>query len=233
MPDSDPLSNALSAYARTLTGRFDISDVLYDLTEKVWEVINVSAAGVSLLQDGMLRHVASLNQTSAAIEHAQEVTQRGPCVDACTTMEIVAVADIRLDPDRWPEVSAAAVASGVIAVAGIPFRDGHRTLGALNLFDSVPRQWSGLDLARARVLADMATSYVVHASQIQAQERTNEQLQKALDNRVVIEQAKGILADHHHVSVQAAFEMLRGHARSNNVTIHSVATAVVDRGFRL
>lgn len=233
MARPDPLTAALSAFARTMAEGFEITDVLYDLTERVAQVIAVPAAGVSLLQDGALRHAASLNEIAAAIEGIQEQAQRGPCVDASRTMETVAVADLHAELDRWPEVTSAALAAGVVAIAGIPFSDGRQALGALNLYDVEVRQWSDTDLADARVLADMATSYVVNASQLQRERRTNEQLQQALENKAVIEQAKGILAAHHGISVDQAFARLRAHARSHNVTIRSVADAVVNLGLRL
>ena len=233
MATPDPLTTALSAFARTLAQGYEITDVLYDLTERVAEVIPVPAAGVSLLQGGQLQHAVSLNELANVIEVAQEQTQQGPCVDACRTNETVTVADVRVEPDRWPGVSSAAASVGLVAMAGIPFSTGHTTLGALNLYDVEPRQWSEADLARARVLADMATGYVVNASQLQKERRTNEQLQQAVENRLVIEQAKGILAAHHGISVNQAFERLRAHARNHNATIRAVADAIVNLDLRL
>ena len=230
--ESDPLTLALSAFARTMAQGYEITDVMYDLTERVAEVIGIPAAGVSLLEGGTLRHAVSLNDIAAGIEVAQEQAQQGPCVDACRSDEPVTVSDLRTEPVRWPLVSPVALAAGVVAVAGIPFSDGRLQLGALNLYDTVPRQWSRTDLERARVLADMATSYVVNASQLEQERRTNEQLRQALDNTKVIEQAKGILAAHHGISVTQAFERLRAHARSHNATIRAVADAVVSLDLR-
>lgn len=233
MASSDPLLEALSAFARTSAKGFEITDVLYDLTERVTEVIAVPSAGVSLMRDGELRHAVSLDDAAASIEAAQERAQRGPCVDASHSMEIVTIADLGGESDRWPEVTRAARAVGVVAIAGIPFSVGDQALGALNLYDVVPRRWSATDLAHARVFADMATSYVVNASQLQKERRTNEQLQQALDNRVIIEQAKGILAAYHGITVNQAFERLRNHARSHNATIRDTADAIVHHDLRL
>lgn len=232
MATPDPLTAALSAFARTLAQGYELTDVLYDLTERVAEVIPVPAAGVSLLQDDRLRHAVSLNEIASVIEDAQERAQQGPCVDACRTNSSIAVSDVREDASRWPEVGRAALAAGVVAVAGIPFHDGRVTLGALNLYDTEARRWSQTELERARVLADMATSYVVNASQLEQERRSNEQLQRALENTKVIEQAKGILAAHHGIPVNQAFERLRAHARSHNATIRVVADAVVNLDLR-
>lgn len=233
MARSDRLIEELSAFARRAAERLELADLLYELTERVAEVIAVPSAGVSLLDDGNLRHVASLNEVAAEIESAQERAQRGPCVDACRDMEVVKIPNLRDATERWPEVASTALAAGVVAVAGMPMHDGHEAFGALNLFDVVPRHWSDSDLARVGVLADVATSYVVNASRLQEERRMKEQLQHALDNRMIIEQAKGILADHHGISVDQAFTILRQHARRHNAQVRSVADAIVNLGMRL
>lgn len=233
MTTGDPLLQALSAFARTSAKGFEITDVLYDLTERAAEVVAVTSAGVSLIHDGKLRHVTSFDDAAAGIEAAQERAQRGPCVEASQTMAAVTIADVHTEPDRWPEVTRAALAAGIVAIAGIPFSPGDTALGALNLYDSRPRPWSAVDLSRAGVLADMATSYVVNASQVEHERRTNEQLQQALNNRVIIEQAKGILAAHNGVSVNEAFDRIRAHARNHNTTIRSVSEAIVNLDLRV
>ncbi len=107
---------------------------------------------------------------------------------------------------------------------------GQTKVGALNLYSDQLRDWSGDDLAIAQVLADMATGYLVNGSERDKHQRLNEQLQHALDSRIVIEQAKGMLAVTHHISVQAAFDLLRGHARRHHASLRSVAEAVVNLG---
>lgn len=229
----DPLLSALSAFARTLAQGFEITDVLYDLTERVSEVLAVPAAGVSLARDGRLQHVTSLNERAVTVEVVQELLQEGPCVDAYRSSTTVTVVDLSEELDRWADFRGPALEAGVVALAGIPFTAAGRTLGALNLYDVVPRQWSDTELERARVLADMATGYVLSASQLEQERRTNEQLQLALDNRVLIEQAKGILAAQHGVSVSQAFERLRHYARSHNAPIRAVADAVVNLNLQI
>lgn len=107
-----------------------------------------------------------------------------------------------------------------------------RALGALNLYADQPRQWSDDDLAAARVLADMATSYIVNASELERAQRTAEQLQEALDSRIVIEQAKGILAADGRLEMDQAYQVLRRHARNHSASLRSVAEAVVNLGLR-
>jgi len=105
-----------------------------------------------------------------------------------------------------------------------------KIIGALNLYSSQPRDWSDEDIAVAGVLAGVATSYVVNASKLRQQEQLSEQLQHALESRVVIEQAKGITAQQNSVTVDQAYRLMRGHARNNNASLRTVAEAIVAVG---
>jgi hypothetical protein len=118
--------------------------------------------------------------------------------------EVVRVTDVRQESARWPDYSATATDLGVAGVAGIPMRHADEIIGALNIYSSQPREWSHEDIAVAVVLADVATSYVLNASKLHDQEQLSEQLQKALESRVVIEQAKGITAQRKSIMIDHA-----------------------------
>ena len=166
----------------------------------------------------------------------QEAHQSGPCVDAVRTGTPVTVSDLTAHPDaatRWPDYVVQANALGVRAVAGIPMVTDKGVIGAVNSYDAAPHNWSPQDLALARILADMATGYLVHASALARERRTSQQLRLALETRIVIEQAKGILANAEGISIDTAFERLRKHARGHNARIHDVAYAVVHLELRL
>jgi GAF domain-containing protein len=130
--------------------------------------------------------------------------------------------------DRWPDYTVAAKAAGIRAVAGIPMMAEGTAIGAVNLYDSQLRGWSDEDLRVAGIFASIATGYLAHASSARQQQRTAEQLQQALDTRLVIEQAKGVLATQRQCSVDEAFISLRKHAREHGARIHDVSRAVVD-----
>jgi len=108
-----------------------------------------------------------------------------------------------------------------------------KIIGALNLYSAQPRAWSDEDVAVAGVLADVATSYVVNASKLRQQEQLSEQLQEALDSRVVIEQAKGITSQQNSVTIDAAYQRMRAHARNNNASLRLVAEAIVAVGLKV
>jgi GAF domain-containing protein len=175
--------------------------------------------------------VTGRNEQSVRIEQTQEQTQSGVCVEAFTSGEVVTVADLELE-SRWPEFRSVAREVGVRATAAVPMRLGGEALGALNLYDDKPRQWTEHDMSTATVLADMATSYLVNASEIAESRRRAEQLEEALETRIIIEQAKGVLANERKVSVDQAFEILRRHARTHQAGLRTVADAVVNLGLR-
>lgn len=233
MADSRQLTAALSEFARTLTEGFAIGDVLNDLVERVTVVLGVDCAGVSVQDSGQLRFAAAVSEGAAALERVQETVQAGPCVDAWRSGTAVTVSDLRKVPHRWNRYARVAGEAGIVAITSIPMRRGAECIGALDLYSGAPRDWTGADLAVARTFADMATSYVVNASELDRQRRVSEQLREALDSRIVIEQAKGMLAAEHGISVDLAFEVLRRHARGHSVTLRSVAQAVVSRELSL
>jgi GAF domain-containing protein len=223
----------LSRFAVVLPARYDLEASLSELTESVTAVLGLSGSGVTMAEDGRLRFVTAVSQASGELELNQEQHQAGPCRDAYETGEVVRVTDVRRESQRWPQFATAANRLGVAGVAGIPMRLADEIIGALNLYSPEPRQWSDGDVAVASVLADVATSYVVNASKLRQQEQLSEQLQEALESRVVIEQAKGITAYKNAISVDQAYQRMRGHARSNNASLRMVAEAIVAVGLQV
>jgi GAF domain-containing protein len=222
----------LSEFARTLVVRYEIADVLYQLAERITAVLDVTGAGVTLAEGDRLYFVTGVNEPTIRVEQAQERGQQGVCVEAFKTGEAVTVSDLSELNGRWAEFEKEASAAGFGAVAAIPMRLDDDVLGAINIYNSEPRAWSDEDVGTAQVLAAMATSYLVNASELEKSRRTAEQLQEALHSRVVIEQAKGILSAERKISLDKAFDRLRKHAREHNANLRSVAEAVVNLGLR-
>ncbi len=232
MADQHLLTRTLSEFAATLVRGFAISDVLHDLAGRVTAVLGVDSAGVSVQESGRLRFVAALDERSRRLEQVQERLQAGPCVDALRSGQAVTVTDLSECASSWGTYPQQAREAGIVAIAGIPMRLADKGIGVLDLYSARRRMWSPDDLATAHVLADMATCYVLNASELDRQRRINQQLQEALDSRVIIEQAKGVLAAELGVSVDRAFELMRRHARSHNANLRAVAQAVVHLGLR-
>ena len=154
-------------------------------------------------------------------------TQEGPCLDAFRTGERVEHQDLEADSDRWPSFSAAALREGFQSVSALPLRFRDVTLGALNLFSVTQDPMSEADVMVARAFADLATlSIVQHRASTEAQ-RVNEQLSAALTSRVVIEQAKGVVAARAGIELAEAFSRLRAYARDSDLRLTGVAHAAV------
>ena len=225
MDSTARLTESLVEFARTMTGRFDISDVLNDLSARVPTVLDIVGAGVSLVSGDGVAFATANSELAATLERVQEDSHSGPCMDAIRTNEDILVANIGDQAHRWPEYVAAAQKLGIVAVAALPLRNA-RQLGALDLYDTRVRHWTSEDVNTARVFADVATGYVLSASDLERERRTVEQLKLALDSRVVTEQAKGIIAHSEGISVDDAFLRLRKYARDHNVNLREVAHAV-------
>jgi len=233
MYDQPLFLRTLSRFAVVLPARYDLEYSLTELTESVTAVLDLSGSGVTMAEEGRLRFVTAVGHASRELERNQEKWQAGPCREAFDTGEVVRVTDVREGPTRWPEFSETAYRLNVAGVAGIPMRLADQIIGALNLYSPEPRSWSDADIAVARVLADVATSYVVNASKLRQQEQLSEQLQEALESRVVIEQAKGITAQQHAVSIEQAYQRMRRHARTSNASLRMVAEAIVAVGLEV
>lgn len=227
MTDYSSLVDAFADYARTITGRYEIGDVLYRLTDQVVEILPVDGAGVSLGEGDQLQFVTATDERVVHVEQRQISAGQGPCHDAFTTGQQVVATDLR-EEHRWPDYVPLALEQGCQAVAGIPMLAADQRIGALNLYSHAPRAWNDDALDIAQILADMASGYIVNARVLSEAARTTQQLQHALESRIIVEQAKGILAERHGVDPATAFDFLRKHARAENTKVHDIARAIVD-----
>jgi GAF domain-containing protein len=222
------LADVFVEMADTLVDEFDVIDFLHVLTERCVQLLGVSAAGLLLTdQRDSLQVVAASSERTRLLELFQLQTDQGPCVDCFRTGQPVSVADLP-SVGRWPRFTAAAAEVGFAAVHALPMRLRNEIIGALNLFDTSP---GALDEGKLRVgqaLADVATIGLLQQRAIHRRDALTEQLQTALNSRVLIEQAKGVLAERLHLDVAEAFTVLRSGARSHNRRLSELAQAIVD-----
>jgi transcriptional regulator with GAF, ATPase, and Fis domain len=222
------LADVFVEMADTLVDDFDVIDFMHVLTERCVQLLDVSAAGL-LLTDGQdkLQVVAASSERTRLLELFQLQTDQGPCVDCFRTGQPVSVADLP-SAGRWPRFTAAATAVGFSAVHALPMRLRTEVIGALNLFDASP---GALDQGKLRIgqaLADVASIGLLQQRAIRRRDVLTEQLQTALNSRVLIEQAKGVLAERLHLDVDEAFTVLRSGARRNNRRLSELAQAIID-----
>ena len=222
------LADVFVEMADTLVDDFDVIDFLHVLTERCVQLLDVSAAGL-LLTDGRgtLQVVAASSERTRLLELFQLQTDEGPCLDCFRTGAPVSVADLP-SAGRWPRFTAAAAEVGFAAVHALPMRLRTDVIGALNLFDTDPACLDEGKLRIGQALADIATIGLLQQRAIHRRDVLTEQLQTALNSRVLIEQAKGVLAERLHVAVDDAFTLLRSSARSRNRRLSDLAQAIVD-----
>lgn len=228
MSGQDLLVDILSRFARMLVTDYEVNDALHDVIEAATELLALAGAGVSLVDGGALACAMAFPERVAVLERAQCDEQLGPCVEADRAEAPVLIVDLREEGARWPVLAQAAAEVGIVSVAAIPMHLNGSRIGAMDLYDDRPRSWTSEEVGLARLLADVSTAYVANAQRLDDLRQTADQLQRALDTRIVIEQAKGSLAAQHGISVDEAFERLRRHARSNQLSLAAVADGVVN-----
>jgi transcriptional regulator with GAF, ATPase, and Fis domain len=212
----------------TLVSDFDISEFVERLAGRCAELLGVSACGVMLAdQLGVLHQAAASTEQARLMGLAQLQAPEGPGLDAYRA-GVPVQADLAGPGQPWPAFARTAVAAGFAAVHALPMRLRAETLGALNLFSASPGALDDDTVALGQALADAATIGIVHQRAVARHELAAEQLQAALDSRIVIEQAKGFLAERLAISVDMAFGLLRGYARDHNRKLTGVAADVVE-----
>jgi GAF domain-containing protein len=228
MSREEKLARTLVELADTLVADFDVVELLTRLTDRCVEVLEVAAAGLMLVApEGDLRVMASSSETMRVLELFELQSQEGPCLDCYRTGLPVVNPDLGAGDGGWPRFSPTAMKAGFRSVQALPMRLRGVVIGALNLFSTAPGKMSPADVEAAQAMADVATIAVLqHRAALEAQ-ILNEQLNYALNSRIVIEQAKGVLAERKGLTMEEAFARLRHHARNHNLLLAGVAGDVI------
>ena len=222
------LADVFVALADTLVGGFDVVGLFDDLAAACVDLLEVSAAGLMLVDPaGQLRVMASSSERSRDLELLEIQNDAGPCLDCYRRGRAVLVGDIADDLERWPRFSDEAIRVGFGSVYALPLRLREETIGALNLFHQEPNGVSEADLRLAQALADVATIGILQQRAVQQSSDLAEQLQTALNSRLIIEQAKGVLAEREQTDMAEAFDLLRGYSRRKRTKLSDAARAVV------
>jgi ANTAR domain/GAF domain len=222
--DSELLSETFVDLADTMVADFDVIDFLHLLTDRSVRLLSASAAGVVLADPrGELRVAAASSEAAGLVELFQIQNDEGPCLDCFRTGRPVTVADLAGPGQRWPRFAAAACRAGFRVVEALPMRLRDQVIGALNLFGEGPGSFGQAEARIGQALADVATIGLLHEQNVRRSEAVAEQLQAALTSRVVIEQAKGKLAERLGIDMDQSFRLLRDYARTRNLRLTEVA----------
>lgn len=219
------LAETFVELADTLVADFDPVEFMHLLANRCVGTLAVDAAGILLADDHRELQVVGASSDAARLVELQD--RRGPCMECYLTSAPVTVAGFVEPPQRWPEFSSAALDAGFGAVHALPLRLRSQTVGALNLFTVKAGVLGESTIRVAQAMADVATIGLLQAQIITRRDLLARQLQNALQSRVLIEQAKGVLAERLQISMSQAFEALRRHSRSRHQHLSAVAEAVV------
>lgn len=223
------LARAFVRLADTLTNDFDVVEFLHGLSVDSVEIIGAEAASVMLANTrGQLRLVASSEERMRLVELFEIQSAQGPCLDAFDTGHTVQANAVE-SSIRWPTFAPRASEAGFRVMCAVPLRARTDTIGALNLFRGNDESFSDAELEIARAMAQVATIALLQERAIRERSMLAEQLQAALRTRVVIEQAKGMLAEYLSTTVDDAFGLLRKYARDHNRGLTDVARELVER----
>jgi GAF domain-containing protein len=223
------LATTFVEVADTLVDEFDLIDFLHMLTGRAAALVEASAVGIVLADPrGKLEFMAGSDENVKLLELFQLQNQEGPCLEAFRTARPVINVHLGAAGDRWPRFAPRATALGYQAVHAFPLRLRQQVIGAMNVFGTtIGGDFQDGDVAVMQALADVASIALIQERAIRRGEVLTEQLQGALNSRIVIEQAKGAVAQARGLSVDDAFASIRSYARSNNQRLTDVAHAIV------
>jgi anti-sigma regulatory factor (Ser/Thr protein kinase)/GAF domain-containing protein len=226
------LAEAFVDLSDTLVADYDVVEFLHLLARRCVDVLGVQAAGIMVGdQRGALRVMASSSEQAHLLELFEVETDEGPCVECYAAGEPVADSDLGTPDPRWQRFAGRARAAGFRAVYAVPVRLRDEVIGVLNLFATVAGPLDDAAARAARALANITTIGLLQHRAVEYRQVLAEQLQHAMNSRVVIEQAKGVLAEHLGLDMAAAFDELRRYAARVGRRLSDVAAAVAAGDF--
>lgn len=221
------LAQVFVEVADTLVDDFDLIEFLQALVTHTSELIDARAAGLMLADsDGRLQLMAASDERTEMLELFQAQVLEGPCQDCFRQGRPVVNADLEHAGGRWPQFAPMATRAGFASVHAFPMRCRGEVIGALNMFGTTPGEMSEQDTAIVQALADVATLGILQERIIRRGGELAEQLQGALNTRITVEQAKGMLAHIHGESPAQAFERLRSYCRPRSLRLTEVAATL-------
>lgn len=226
--DGRGIGEVLAEFAQVMATEQTSQTILERMGSYCTELLPVHGVGVLLRSADGGQEVATANtEAGMIVENLEAELNEGPCSDALDTGEQQTVPDLAQAAERWPRFAPRALEAGVKAIHALPMSVRAETIGSMDVIALEPLDLTAAQLATAQLLADVTISYVANSRSFAETSRLASQLQFALDSRILIEQAKGILSERNGITVSDAFEMLRRHARNNHLKLHGVAEQVV------
>jgi GAF domain-containing protein len=212
----------------TLDPERDLAPTLQEIADATKQLFKADGAGLMLVDaEGQLRWASASDQTAQTLEDGQERLAQGPCAVAFSQRLPAAIGNIKLEPG-WAEFTQVLASEGICAALSVPVELDGGVIGTLDVYARDPREWGPSEVAALQAYAGLVASLLSAATTAQIKGRLADQLQAALEHRWLIEQAKGVVMGREHLDAQAAFERLRGAARSSTRRLADVAREVTD-----
>jgi hypothetical protein len=233
MAREDLIVRTFVELADTLVDNFEVVEVTQSLVDRCVELFDAAAGLLLSDPDGTMRVLASSSDQMRVVELFEIQAREGPCLDCFLSGQQVVNQHLADAGDRWPRFTPVALAAGYRSVHAFPVRLRHEVIGALNLFRTDERSLDALDVAAGQAFADATAISILQQRALQDANLLAGQLQAALDSRVLIEQAKGVIAERTQVSIVEAFTRIRAYARDHNEQITTVCRRLVDGALTL
>lgn len=225
---SRPIGVILAEFAQAMSVEQGPQAILERLSDYCTELLPVHGVGVLLRgPDGGIEVGTANTDVGQTVEELEAKLFEGPCTDCLVSGTYLAFPDLEAATEEYPRFVPRALEAGVRSIHALPMTVRTEQIGSLNVIALEVLALTAEQIATAQLLSDVAVSYLANSRAFESTSKLADQLQHALDSRIVIEQAKGMLSERRRVSVNEAFEMLRSHARSNHLKLHDVAAAVV------
>lgn len=216
------------ALSDTLVEDYDVVDLMQTLVEHSATLFDAVSAGLVLVNpSGTLDVIASTDEDTRLIELMQLQSGQGPCIRCIQTGQPVIVPDAWALTNQWADFRRTSIELNLRAAHCVPMRLRGTTIGSLNLFRAQPGHLDTDDITVIQAFADVATIAVLQQRALEESSIIQQQLQHALDSRIIIEQAKGIIAYTHNTDIDHAFQILRDHARATSTPITDVARRIL------
>jgi GAF domain-containing protein len=223
------LARTFVELADTLVAEFDVIDLTSVLVERCSELLGSTEVGLALADgQGQLRVLASTSERMRVLELIEVQNEEGPCLDCYRHGDRILNQRLDQTDSRWPNFAPQAFDAGFQMVHALPLRLRSDTIGAMNVFNDEARELSPQDVNLVQALADAATIAILQERAVKRGAQLAGQLQGALNSRIVVEQAKGMVAERLQVGMDEAFSLLRSYARNENRHLSDVAAEVID-----
>ena len=212
----------------SLDPELGLAPTLQQIADAAKQLFGADGAGLMLVDaDGQLRWASASDQTAQTLEGGQERLAQGPCAVAFSQRLPAAIRNLHTESD-WQEFTQVLLAEGICAALSVPVELDGGVIGTLDIYAREPRDWDPGEVAALQTYAGLVASLLSAAVTAQVKGRLADQLEAALEHRWLIEQAKGVVMGRERLDAQAAFERLRGVARSSTRRLADVAREVTD-----